>query len=384
MNHVIVHALSADPRWARAATVAVSNALCVPIADVRPLLDHLPATLPKRFSDQEAAALHQKLASLGAHAETSAAAGEHVLPCPAHQALESSAICSRCNAEMCQICALRHPAPPLCGACAEKAGRSRAFRRLRIGILLCILAIVLLWAYNDVARRRARNDWQRTLTVAVVIVRRGPVDGEALASLRARTRTLQDRLSEEFTRYRPRSARPFAMQAFGPVDVAENPPVPEGGTLIDLGRYSYRLWRYLWRVNALAGPQVKHADMAIYVVTHPPRDDERTLVEGMSQQGGKVGIVEVELDPQMVDFALFVTAHELFHTLGATDKYDPTGRALIPAGLAEPDLSPRYPQRYAEVMARNVVLSRTEERPPDSLDELRVGPNTAQEVGWVR
>jgi hypothetical protein len=285
---------------------------------------------------------------------------------------------------MCQICALRNPAEPLCAACTDKMRQSRGWRRLRIGILLTILAVVLLWAYNDVSRRRARNDWRRTLTVAVVILQRGPVDRQALDSLRIGTRALQDRLSEEYARYRPRSAPPFAIQAFGPIEIAEDPPAPTGAELVPLARYTLELWRYLRHVNAQAGPQVKHADMAVYVVTHVPASEKRTRVEGVSQQGGKVGIVQVELDPKMVDFALFVTAHELFHTLGATDKYDPTGRTLIPAGLADPTLSPLYPQQHAEIMARNVVLSPTEERPPDSIAELRVGPTTAAEIGWVR
>jgi hypothetical protein len=384
MNHIVVHGLSADPRWARAAAVAVSNALLLPIADVRLLLDHLPATLPKRLSDADAAELEAKLGSLGARVEIGAAPNRPVLPCPAHESLESSGICSRCSAQMCQICALRNPSVPLCAACTDKARRQRGSSRIRIGILLTILAVVLLWAFNDVTRRRARNDWTRTLSVAVVILRRGPVDREAVASLRTGTGVLQDRLAQEYTRYQPRAARPFALQAVGPIDVGEDPPSAPGEALLDLARYSFNLWRYLRGVNALAGPQVKNADMAVYVVTHVPKSARRTHVEGVSQQGGKVGIVEVELDPKMVDFALFVTAHEIFHTLGATDKYDSAGRTLIPAGLADPTVSPLFPQRYAEIMARNVVLSRTEERPPDSLEELRVGPNTAIEIGWLR
>jgi hypothetical protein len=382
MNRVVVHGLSADPRWARGAAVAVSNALRIPIADVRLLLDHLPVTLPKRLSDEEAAELHAKLVSLGARAEVTTAGHQPPLPCPAHEALESSTLCSRCNAQICQVCALRHPAAPLCASCADKVQRSRGFMRIRVAVLSCILAVVLLWAYNDVTRRRARNDWGRTLTVAVVIVRRGPVDGDALASLRTGVGALEERLGDEYARYRSRSVRPFTLQAFGPIEVAEGPPTPAGATLYDLGRYTFRLWQYLRRIDALAGPL--HADMTIYLITHVPKYDERTLIEGTSQQGGRVGIVEVELGPKMVDFALFVTAHELMHTLGATDKYDPIGRTLIPTGLAEPTLSPLYPQRYAEVMARNVVLSETNERPPNSLDELRVGAITAREIGWLR
>ena len=39
-------------------------------------------------------------------------------------------------------------------------------------------------------------------------------------------------------------------------------------------------------------------------------------------------------DADSADFALVVVAHELFHTLGAEDKYDAQGRALVPLGLA--------------------------------------------------
>ena len=105
-------------------------------------------------------------------------------------------------------------------------------------------------------------------------------------------------------------------------------------------------------------------------------------MEGTSQEGGKIGLVEVELDGTMIDFALFVAAHELLHTLGATDKYDAAGHTLVPSGLAEPDKWPPYPQRFAEAMARNVPLGPAEERPPASLDELSIGSATAREIGW--
>lgn len=108
------------------------------------------------------------------------------------------------------------------------------------------------------------------------------------------------------------------------------------------------------------------------------------MVEGESEEGGRVGVVDVELDDSMADFALFVATHELFHTLGATDKYDEAGRTLLPAGLAEPSRVPLLPQAYAEVMARNRPVGPGLEVPPESLDELAVGPATAREIGWTR
>jgi len=97
-----------------------------------------------------------------------------------------------------------------------------------------------------------------------------------------------------------------------------------------------------------------------------------------------VGIVEVQLSDSMVDFALFVATHELFHTLNATDKYDEYGRARMPDGFAEPDKIPVFPQSYIEVMARNRPLDAENEEPPQSLDELRVGAATAKEIGWIK
>jgi hypothetical protein len=72
------------------------------------------------------------------------------------------------------------------------------------------------------------------------------------------------------------------------------------------------------------------------------------------------------------------------HTLGANDKYDDRGHARFPEGLADPTRQPLYPQPGAEIMARNVPISPTEERPPETLSELFVGEETAREIGWRR
>ena len=116
-------------------------------------------------------------------------------------------------------------------------------------------------------------------------------------------------------------------------------------------------------------------DSRAYVVVRPP--GRSGFVEGMSEHGGRVGVALAELDESTVPLTLFVVAHELFHTLGATDRYDATGRTLFPDGLAEPHKNPVFPQRYAELMARNRPLDAEHEVPPKSLDELFVGSKTA-------
>ena len=76
-------------------------------------------------------------------------------------------------------------------------------------------------------------------------------------------------------------------------------------------------------------------------------------------------------------------AHELFHLLGADDRYGPDGNAIIPDGLGDPDREPLYPQDGAEIMARGRVIAPGREAPPGDLVELRVGAPTAREIGWL-
>jgi hypothetical protein len=79
-----------------------------------------------------------------------------------------------------------------------------------------------------------------------------------------------------------------------------------------------------------------------------------------------------------------VIVHELLHTLGATDKYDPaTSQPLFPEGYAEPDAKPLYPQRFAEIMAGRIAVSDDETEMPEGLARVVVGPETAREINWI-
>jgi hypothetical protein len=260
----------------------------------------------------------------------------------------------------------------------------RTFFRLRVTTLLVVLVVVLLWGWRDVMSRRERNTWQRPLSVALVLGRRGAVTPAAVQAFRERVAGLDTRLAEECRRYTRRGMHPFAFTVFGPVDVAEGPPAVAGDGFLDAAQQAWAMWRWSSAIDDRAAVDSRSFDSRIYVVARPPASAQRELIEGESEAGGRLGIVEVELDDSMADFALFVATHELFHTLGATDKYDADGHTALPSGLAEPDLRPTFPQRFAEVMARNRPVEPGVEVPPLSLDELAVGPTTAAEIGWLR
>lgn len=255
-------------------------------------------------------------------------------------------------------------------------------KAVRVAVLLAVLAIVVVYAVRDIVTRRSRNEWQRTLDVALVVVTGPGTDASATDELRKRIPELARRLTAEFRRYRPAAPAPFAFVHYGPLPLGRAAPVVSGEGLGAAARYAWDLRAFTRDVDARAGVPTGGFDARLYLVVRPPT--ERAVVEGASEHGGRVGVAFAELDHDTVDLALIVAAHELFHTLGANDHYGPDGRALLPDGLAEPDLSPQFPQRKAEVMARNRPVSAASERRPESLDELGVGPATAREVGWIR
>jgi hypothetical protein len=220
--------------------------------------------------------------------------------------------------------------------------------------------------------------------VGLVVVQHGTVSRNALDTLFRRSQALEQRLIEEFGRYQVDVHRPMIeIIPFGPISVHEAPPSAPGDTFLERLVHAYELWRFTTKVDERGQVPTHSFDSRIYVVADAPRAAGGLQVEGFSENGGRVGVARVELDESTVDLALFVAAHELFHTLGASDKYDASGRTLLPEGLPEPDRVPLFPQLGAEVMARNRAVSATEEAIPASLDELIVGRLTAQEIGWL-
>jgi hypothetical protein len=168
----------------------------------------------------------------------------------------------------------------------------------------------------------------------------------------------------------------------GPVSTNTDPPRVAEQDLWGLVRHSYAVWQWTRDLDQRGHVAWRGYDARISLVLKPARGGEPAFVEGESEDGGRVGVASADIDGGMLDFALFVSAHELFHTLGASDKYDDHGNARYPEGFAEPALEPRYPQRGIELMARSLPLSPTSERPPDTLEELWVGAATAREIGW--
>jgi hypothetical protein len=354
--------------------------MSLPLGDAKALLARLPARLPKAQSVSAGEALAEQLRALGATVELSPERGTSS-PCASHAALDAYETCTRCKATVCSLCVALAAGEPLCATCGKKRGRSRAFFRVRVVVLLVVLFGVALYAWNDVRSRKARHDWASPLEVAVVVLAEPGVDPAALDAFRARLPALEEQLTAEKHRYQRGTWKPFAFTMFGPLAPNGAAPKLEEDGFLALAGHSYANWRYFGEVDERAHLTAKAYASRIYVTVRAPRDAERTFVEGESEQDGRIGTVDVELDPGSVDFALIVVAHELMHTLGATDKYDAKGRPKFPEGLAEPDLG-TY-QTKVEIMAQTRPVTIDLFAQPDTLGDVAVGPATAREIGWT-
>jgi hypothetical protein len=260
---------------------------------------------------------------------------------------------------------------------------SRRFYYVRVSVLSLVLVAVLIYAARDRARRSARREWQRPLNVALILLQEPEVRPAALARLQQRVEALEAVLEAEFARYGG-DFRPIYFRQFGPVPEAS--PVPVAASQPSLWqtlRLSLELGAFARANDRAAGLDRDDYDGKIYLRLSAPLSQRRSLVEGLGEDGGRIAVTNLELREDSADFGLFVVAHELFHLLGATDRYDAEGKALLPDGLGEPGLLPRYPQRRAEVMARGRVISPGVEEPPAQLEELSVGSLTAAEIGWL-
>ena len=137
---------------------------------------------------------------------------------------------------------------------------------------------------------------------------------------------------------------------------------------------------WAWRYGETTGPdpQVK-----IFMLYFDPSARQR-VDHSTALAKGLIGLVQLFAAPSMTEPNNVIIMHELLHTLGATDKYDlRTNQPVFPQGYAQPDIEPRYPQPFAEIMAGRRPLSATQFEQPTHLRQMLIGPDTAHEINWT-
>ncbi len=250
------------------------------------------------------------------------------------------------------------------------------WRILRVGLLSLLLVVV---GSRFVLDRYYSRAWNSTLWVAIY-----PIDADGTAVTQRYVAALRPQQFTDIESFFAREARRHGIGLPTPLHVQLMPPVtqlpprlPEGASALRTALWSLRMRWYSWRHGAGSISRVR-----IFVLYHDPL---RTSVvpHSLGLQKGLVGVVYGFADAAMSGANSIVIAHEVLHTLGATDHYNlATGQPLYPQGFAEPALNPRFPQHLAEIMAGRVPLTANSAEMPESLTAVVIGDVTAEEINW--
>ena len=256
-----------------------------------------------------------------------------------------------------------------------------AWRALRIGILMFVLAVVALQAW---LWRQRLATWDHTLWVQVYPIAGddSPVTGAYLAGLDARDfDEIEVFMAREAGVHELLLAQPVRLE-LAPA-IAELPPEPPADRqLLKVVWWSLTLRRWASRMESSV--DAPRGELSVFVIYHDPARTPR-VPHSLALPEARIGVVHAFASARQAGSNAVVVAHELLHSFGATDKYDPASSLpLHPDGYAEPDADPLHPQAFAEIMGGRVPLSPSHAEIPASLREVVVGELTAREIGWVR
>ena len=270
---------------------------------------------------------------------------------------------------------------PTGAAAPARGGRgppSGGFKMLRILVLLLVLLVVALTTWQD---RYRSTRWREPLYVGIY-----PIAADDSPVTRAYVSALDVERFKPIDRFFAREAARYHLDTDEPIrtrfrqELHEHPPSRAANAgLLATALWSLQLRYWAWRVSGHAhDPE----DIRVFVLYHDPALTP-TVPHSLGLAKGLIGVVYAFASAEMSGANNVVIAHELLHTVGASDKYSLVDDApRFPDGYGDPSQRPLYPQRSAELMAGRRMLAADRWEQVDSLDEVVIGPATALEIRW--
>lgn len=252
------------------------------------------------------------------------------------------------------------------------------FKNIRILILLYILLMVAVGGWLSKART---TDWDKPLNVVIY-----SINADASAASQKHIDKLESSTFNDIEAFFEREAKRYKLALNKPVDVSfagelkEKPPLPpRAGSTLSVMIWSLKLRYWAWQNDNYPYPE----DVQIFVLYFDP-DKTNTLAHSLGLQKGLIGVVNAFASKEMKKENHVIIAHELLHTVGAIDKYDPkTNQPLYPIGYANPEQSPLHPQKQAEIMAGRIAVAENSAKQPEKLKQVILGESTAIEINWL-
>ena len=255
---------------------------------------------------------------------------------------------------------------------------SVVLKRLRIAILLYVLLFV---AAAQFLTARRSTDWDAPLWVDIYAVA-----GDDSAATRRFIENLSATefaaaeafFAREANRYGVALEQPFKLRMLG--EHSGGLPRLDDGA----GPFAVLLWslRMRWLATRLRWRSEPSGDIVVFAVFHEPTQGV-ALDRSTALDKGLIAVANLFADREARGTNQIVLAHELLHTLRATDKYSLASNVpSYPDGYAAPDAQPLLPQVKAELMAGRIPLDEQRAEMPRDLGAVVIGAATAREIGW--
>lgn len=255
----------------------------------------------------------------------------------------------------------------------------KLFKIFRIVVLLAIFVSLAFYSKHQKLKSRS---WAEPLQVVIY-----PINAENSPTVAEYIRTLESstyaEIDEFFQRegeyYQLINPRPFQTNLGG--TITERPPAAPapGASKLDIIWWGLKLRYWAFRYTPDSESNVHRVRVFLYY--HDSRENQ-ALLHSVGVDKGLLAIVHAFATKNQEAQNNIVIAHELLHTVGATDKYDVNNRPVFPDGFADAEKKPLYPQIKAEIMVGRVPISGNEVVMAMSLKQCLIGEKTAQEINW--
>jgi hypothetical protein len=254
------------------------------------------------------------------------------------------------------------------------------FKKIRITILLFILFLVGASSYLTHMRT---TDWDQSLSIVIY-----PINADSSSHTADYIARLSPDDFKAIARFMQREGLRYNLSLIDPVlldlapEVTALPPAPPfGANIFAIMWWSLQLRYWAWKHDTYQGPLT---NIQVFVLYFDPNTHSQ-LDHSLGLKEGHICMVKAFASRHQAARNNVIIAHEMLHTLGASDKYDmQTLQPLFPAGYADPEKKPLLPQKHAEIMGRGIPVSASESNMPDSLAATIIGPQTAKEINWAQ
>ncbi len=257
----------------------------------------------------------------------------------------------------------------------------KLFRVFRI-ILLLIIFVALAF-YTKTQRLKSRN-WSSPLQVVIY-----PMNSTNNAAVTDYITQLSNDDFAEIDTFFQDEAKNYGLSLKNPIKISLGPTLEKYPPPAPKPNASYTdiLWwglkfRY-WSYMNTADKESNLHRIRLFLHYHPAEKNKQ-LKHSLGLEKGLLAIVHGFADKNQQQQNNIIIAHELLHTVGASDKYHSDGQPIFPHGYAEADKSPLYPQSLAEIMAAKIPASQTDAKMADSLADCIIGQKTAREINWLQ